>query len=102
VYEYPVTEATRCNDVPANLPNAFRFEVTAVDSAIATYNFANDPAFTDFNTVRNEYTNVEGNGITIGVFGSINTGTASGQLSPCSMYLLELNNTPAPISACEF
>lgn len=102
VYEYPVTEATRCNDVPANLPNAFRFEVTAVDSAIATYNFANDPAFTDFNTVRDEYTNIEGNGITIGIFGSVNTGTASGQLSPCTLFLLELNETASPISVCEF
>lgn len=102
VYEYPVNEATRCNEVPADLPNAFRFEVTAIDSAISNYYFANDPAFTDFNTVRDEYTNISGSGITVGIFGSVNTGTASGQLSACSMYLLQLNETPAPTSPCEF
>lgn len=101
-YRYGVTEATRCNDNPEDLPDAFRFEVTAVDSAIATYRIANDPAFVDLNTVRNEYTNISGNGITIGVFGSVNTGTASAQLSPCAMYLLQLNDTPAPVSPCEF
>lgn len=101
VYTYGVTEATRCNDIPANLPDVFRFEVTAVDTAIAQYRLANDPKFVDFNTVRPEFTNIEGAGITVGVFGSINVATASGQFNECTAYLLQLNGTKKPSSPCE-
>ena len=103
VYTYGVTEATRCNDIPANLPDDFRFEVTAIDTALALYRQANNPAFTDLNTVRPEFTNIRGEGdaIVIGLFGSINTANASGQFNACTAYLLQLNNTPRPASPCE-
>ncbi len=100
-YTYGVTEATRCNNIPANLPDDFRFEVTAIDTALALYRQANNPAFTDLNTVRPEFTNIQGEGIVLGLFGSINTANASGQFNACTAYLLQLNNTPRPASPCE-
>ncbi len=102
VYEYEVNESNRCNNVIADLPDAFRFEVTAIDTFITTYRLANDPKFVDFNTVRPEYTNIKGSeDILVGVFGSIVIGTAPAQLNQCSMYILQLNETPKPDSPCE-
>ncbi len=101
VYTYGVNELTRCNSVPADLPDDFRLEVTAMDSSLTLYRTTNDPKFVDFNTVRREFTNIQGPGITVGILGSYITATAFGQLNQCSAYLLQLNNTPRPSSPCD-
>lgn len=100
-YTYGITDQTRCNNVVANLPDDFRFEVTAIDSALTQYILANDPKFIDLNTVRPEFTNIQGEGITTGVFGSVHLAYASSQFDQCTAYLLNLNDTPEPDAPCE-
>lgn len=101
VYSYAVTTNTQCGLV-SNLPQALWFELTSVDSMLQNYLTANDPQFTDLNSVRPEYTNVESNTLAYGVFGSINSSIAIGRLSACSEFLLGLNGTPKPATPCEF
>lgn len=100
VYSYGVTPNTQCG-LPANLPQALWFELTSVDSVLKDYITANDPQFTDLNTVRPEFTNVESNSLAYGVLGSINKSISIGRLSACSEFLLGLNGTPRPNTPCE-
>jgi hypothetical protein len=101
IYTYPVTVNTECNTNVEELPDAFRFGVTGIDSFLTAYNSVNSPIFADFNTVKPEYTNIRGTVETLGVFGSISTNMTSAKLNDCSLYLLQLNNEPAPNSPCE-
>ena len=101
ILTYEVTEDTRCNTDADALPKAFRFEVTALDSALYTYQLVNDPRFQDFSSVRPEYTNIEGSeNLTYGIFGSISINEIYYQLSPCVEFLLQLNEREAPASPC--
>ncbi|RMF45919.1 MAG: hypothetical protein D6750_11090, partial [Bacteroidetes bacterium] len=65
----------------------------------ALYNYlrVNDPATTDFTTVKPEYTNVEGG---LGVFGSAVPSRRYFRIDACSEYLLRLNNAPPPLGPC--
>ncbi|MDX2284123.1 MAG: hypothetical protein NW241_08175 [Bacteroidia bacterium] len=103
-YTYDVDEFNQCKEVVENLPDAFRFEVTAADTFLVNYQQANDPQFEDFSGVRPEYTNIAGSDslLTAGIFGAYSTSFARAQLGPCSRYLLNLNNTPQPSSPCAF
>ncbi|MEO0471192.1 MAG: hypothetical protein AAF206_16305 [Bacteroidota bacterium] len=101
LYTYEITEQTQCDPEPDNLPAAFRFELTAMDEFLTKYRTANDPKFIDFNTVRPEFTNIEGTVEALGIFGSINSNFAKARLSQCSAFLLDINNTPRPASVCE-
>ncbi len=101
VYTYGVTPNTQCGLVAA-LPQALWFELTSVDSVLQNYITANDPQFTDLNTVRPEYTNIESNTLAFGVFGSTSRAIAIGRLSACAEFLLGLNGTPRPATPCEF
>ncbi|MDX2249800.1 MAG: DUF4249 family protein [Bacteroidia bacterium] len=102
VYTYGVNDQTRCNDNPANLPDDFRLEVTAMDRFLTNYRRANDPRFLDLNSVRPEYTNIIGptDAEVIGIFGSVNSVSGSVRLSACAEYLLMLNNAPIPSEPC--
>ena len=101
VYSYAVTPGTQCGLV-ADLPQALWFELTSVDLMLQNYITANDPQFTDLNTVRPEYTNIESNALAFGVLGSIARATAIARLSACAEFLLGLNGTPRPATPCEF
>ena len=101
-YTYAVNENTRCNSVVADLPQAFRVEVTSLDTFLYTYQVINNPQFTDFNTVRPEYTNITGSDeLVYGIFGSVSVIHVSYQLSECSTFLLQLNDAKAPSTPCE-
>ncbi|TAE60914.1 MAG: DUF4249 family protein [Bacteroidetes bacterium] len=103
IYVYDVNDQNKCKEIPENLPKVFRFEVTAMDKYLSSYRRANDPKFTDFNTVRPEYSNItasEGSQA-LGIFGSYTTEFARARLSPCAEYLLHLNNVEKPESPCE-
>ncbi|MEL7532542.1 MAG: hypothetical protein AAFN10_14590 [Bacteroidota bacterium] len=100
IYTYEVTEATECKDDPDLLPDAFRFKVTAIDTFLTRYLSTTSPSFNDFSTVRPEYTNITGTVTTLGLLGSISSNEAAAKLDECSLYLLNFNNEPPPISAC--
>lgn len=76
---------------------AWRLQVTALDSALYNYLRVNDPANTDFTTIKPEYTNVQ-NGL--GVFGATATAQRFFRIDSCSEYLLRLNNAPKPSTSC--
>ena len=103
VLTYGITEASRCNVDPEDLPDDFRVEVTALDEFLANYRLANDPKFVDLNTVRPEYSNISGSNedVVLGLFGSINTSIGKVRLSSCAEYLLQLNNPRKPSEPCE-
>ena len=101
VYTYGIREDTRCNAEADKLPRAFRFEVTAIDSALYNYQLVNDPRFQDFSSVKPEFTNIEGSeNLALGLFGSISVNEAFYQLNPCTEFLLQLNEREAPASPC--
>ncbi len=81
----------------AALSQAWQLELTALDTALYNYLRVNDPATTDFTTVKPEYTNVQ-NGL--GVFGATNTARRFFRIDACSQYLLRLNNAPQPFATC--
>ncbi|MEM7374923.1 MAG: hypothetical protein AAF587_40395 [Bacteroidota bacterium] len=103
VYTYAVNNQTKCSEVIDFLPDAFRFEITSMDQNLASYQLANDPSLSAFNTVKPEFTNIEGpNGMEIlGIFGSINKGRIKARLDECGEYLLHLNETPRPLDCQE-
>ena len=72
---------------------ALRFEITAIDTFLYNYIYINNPAFVDFTGVRPEYSNIE-NGL--GVLGSRTSAFREASTTPCSEYLMNLNNTPKP------
>ncbi len=102
VYTYNVTDQNGCQGEPKDLPRALRFEVTGMDRDLANYRRINSPSFTDFNTVRPQYTNIEGpeEAIMLGLFGGISIESAIGRLSPCGEFLLNLNGRPEPETPC--
>ncbi|MFK7970463.1 MAG: hypothetical protein AB8F95_08855 [Bacteroidia bacterium] len=98
---YTFESTTDCLSA-ADLSTALTFEVTAADTALTNYMRVNDPRFTDFNTVRLEYTNLTSSATVLGIFGSTSKARRAANLDQCSAYLLNLNNTPRPTSAnCE-
>jgi len=76
---------------------AWQLQITALATALYNYLRVNDPATTDFTTVKPEYTNVEGG---LGVFGSAAPSRRYFRIDACSEYLLRLNNAPPPLSSC--
>ncbi|MCB0851712.1 MAG: DUF4249 family protein [Bacteroidetes bacterium] len=103
ILTYGLTESTRCNVNVNDLPDDFRVEVTAMDQNLANYRLANDPKYLDLNTIRPEYSNINGpeDAVILGVLGSINTGIGKVRLSSCAEYLLQLNNARQPNEPCE-
>lgn len=93
---YEVNEETRCKQDQDSLPDAFQLEITAVDTALTNYLRANRPLADDLNTVRPEYTNIQGDVLIYGVFGAVHTTRISAGLGSCTEYLLGLNNTERP------
>ena len=82
------------------LSQAFEVQVTALDTALATYIDANDPRYLNLNTYRREFTNLEGTVNAVGIFGAISYHNLPVSLSPCAEYRLQLN--PAvDDSACQ-
>lgn len=103
VYTYGVNNDTKCSELTDFLPDDFRFEITGMDKNLASYQLANDPTLDAFNTVKPEFTNIEGpQGMEIlGIFGSINKGRIKARLNECGEYLLHLNGTPRPLDCQE-
>jgi hypothetical protein len=90
------------------LSKAIRVEVTAIDTFLFNYMQANSISFTDFTTIRPEYTNILAYTKTgqtqpaVGVFGSINIVSRFVRMSPCTEYLVQLNGrTVKPDINCE-
>lgn len=99
VYTYDRTDS--CVPQPSmvdQLPKSLWFEVTAVDEFLSNYMIVNDPAVTDINGSRPEYTNLSGNITVVGILGSYNTDRRYAILRECSEALLGLNGTPLPPS----
>lgn len=98
--QYTFEKAQGCTP-EEDLPQSLLFEVTAVDSALSNYMRVNDPRFTDFNTVRTEFTNItaEGNVTVLGVFGSTTKSNRPATLEQCSEWLLNLNDAQQPNDA---
>ncbi|WNJ21021.1 DUF4249 family protein [Pontibacter sp. G13] len=100
--DFGVNEVNRCDDDIDELPIEFWFRVTAMDRNLYLYQLVNSPGFQDLNSVRNQYSNIEGEGdvITLGIFGSISTSERPADLGQCSRYLLKVNETERPTSPC--
>lgn len=81
----------------SRLSRAWAIYLSALDTALYNYLRVNDPATTDFTTVKPEYTNIE-NGL--GVFGSVATAQRFFRIDSCSEYLLRLNDAPRPAGPC--
>jgi len=79
------------------LSQAWQLEMAALDSVLYNYLRVNDPATTDFSTVKPEYTNIQ-NGL--GLFGATNVNRRLFRIDACSQHLLRLNNAPLPYPAC--
>jgi hypothetical protein len=95
------TYVTRDSCVPqpnlvGNLPKSMWFEVTTVDEYLSNYMTVNDPAVTDLNGAKPEYTNLTGNIEAIGVFGSYVTDRRYAIMRECSEALLGLNGRVLP------
>lgn len=76
---------------------AWQLQITALDTALYNYLRVNDPATTDFTTVKPEYSNVEGG---LGIVGSAAPSRRYFRIDACSEYLLRLNNAPPPPGPC--
>ncbi|MCX7606644.1 MAG: DUF4249 domain-containing protein [Bacteroidia bacterium] len=76
---------------------AWSLQITALDTALYNYLRVNDPATTDFTTVKPEYTNVQGG---LGIFGSAAVARRYFRIDSCSEYLLRLNDAPPPSTPC--
>lgn len=103
-YRYGVTDENRCRNNSENLPSVFRFEITAMDQHLTRYRQAGASRLTESNTLATQYTNVEGSEdmLTLGILGSHAIQNAKARLTPCSEFLLGLNDTPRPPgTACE-
>lgn len=98
-FEYGASEHLRCGATIGDLPKVFRLEVTAADSVLYNYVQANSPIFTDFNTVRLEYTNIESSERALGILGSISIEDIPATFDPCTEYLLGLRVEP-PAPSC--
>lgn len=81
----------------SRLSQAWSLQLTALDTALYNYLRVNDPATTDFTTVKPEYTNIQGG---LGVFGAAATARRYFLIDDCSKYLLRLNNAPRPTTPC--
>ncbi len=79
------------------LGRAWSLWLTALDTALYNYLRINDPATTDFTTVKPEYTNIQ-NGL--GIFGAVAVVHRYFRIDSCSEYLLRLNEAPAPTTPC--
>lgn len=99
---YSFESSTEC-ELADDLPMAFRFEVTAVDTFLTNYMRINDPSVTDFNTVRLEYTNISATGgaTALGIFGSTTKIERPAGMDQCSQWLLNMNDVPRPQGLCE-
>lgn len=106
IYTYTNTPyiATRID----SLAKSLRFEITAIDTFLNNYLLVNNPAFSDFNSVKAEYTNITGTKEVYGIFGAINKNSYNDRnngyilLDECGEYLLRLNGRPKPVgNPCE-
>lgn len=79
------------------LGRAWSLWLTALDTALYNYLRINDPATTDFTTIKPEYTNIQ-NGL--GIFGAAAVAYRYFRIDSCSEYLLRLNEAPAPTTPC--
>lgn len=102
LYTYDINDVNACQNDQDDLPRALRFEITGMDEEIASYRRVNSPTFTDFNTIRPNYTNISGpsEAINLGIFGSVSKESAIARLSPCGEYLLSLNGAEEPEDPC--
>lgn len=101
---YTYVTADSCVPQPSmvdQLPKSLWFEVTAVDQYLSNYMTVNDPAVTDLNGSKPEYTNLTGNIEAIGIFGSYVTDRRYAILRECGEALLGLNGVPLP-PACSW
>ncbi|MDP5169459.1 MAG: DUF4249 domain-containing protein [Bacteroidia bacterium] len=90
--------AVRCSRIPIELSRNAEIQVTALDTVLASYILVNDPRQLNLNTIRQEYTNVQGSARAVGVFGSIAYDNEPFILSDCAESLLELNEIPAVLT----
>ncbi|MFK7926393.1 MAG: DUF4249 family protein [Bacteroidia bacterium] len=86
---YDIDDATLCG-VPADLSRFLEVKVTAIDSALGRYMFANDPTAFNLNTYRIEYSNIRGSAAAVGIFGSINHHNIPVNMSSCTRQLIGL------------
>ncbi len=85
----------RCSQIPIELTRNAEIQVTALDSALSRYILANDQTQVNFNTIRQEYTNIRGSARAVGVFGSIAYDNEPFLLSACAEKILGLTDDPA-------
>lgn len=85
----------RCSQIPIELTRNAEIQVTALDSILAKYVLANDPAFLNLNTIRREFTNVTGTARAVGIFGSIAYDNEPFLLTPCAEFTLGLSQQTA-------
>lgn len=81
----------------SRLSSAWTLYITALDTALYNYLRVNDPATTDFTTVKPEYTNIRGG---LGIFGAAAPAARHFRIDSCSEYLLRLNDAPPPSTPC--
>jgi hypothetical protein len=96
-YTYNTQDSCAPENMLHLLPKSLWFEVTAIDQFLSNYLIVNDPAVTDLNTTKPEYTNLSGNIEAVGIFGSYVTDRRYAIMQACSEYLLGLNNRLQPV-----
>lgn len=89
-----------CALAPELLPAPVQVTITAIDSMLGRYLVANDPRYTNFNTVRREFSNLSGSDRVVGIFGSIANGRRIVTLSNCAERRLGLDGQSPDPNGC--
>jgi hypothetical protein len=89
-----------CAATPEALPRPMELAVTAIDSMLGKYLISNDPRYTNFNTVRVEFTNISGSERAVGIWGSTATATRVLSISVCAERMLGLQGNPPGPDGC--
>lgn len=99
--EYTYNNTPICAAFPAALPRNVEVEVTAVDTTLSRYIAANLPIYTDYTTVRQPLSNIQGSQRAVGIFGAIAVARTPAVLSDCGEWLLRLNSPAQQPWDCE-
>ncbi|MEZ4686831.1 MAG: hypothetical protein R3B47_12420 [Bacteroidia bacterium] len=97
-YSYDGLEACAADE--SLLPSPMELNITSIDSMLGQYLLANDPRYTNFNTVRREFSNISGSEKALGVMGSAATATRVLTISACAERRLGLDGRRPDPDGC--
>ena len=97
-YSYDGLEACAVDE--SLLPTPMELNITAIDSMLGRYLLANDPRYSNFNTVRREFSNISGSEKVLGILGSVATATRVLAISACAERKLGLDGQNPDPDGC--